>query len=230
MLLFRNDMDTNKRLMYHSLVFPLFFLFCFWFVFLIEKIFGYDFHTFGIYPLTIKGLIGILTMPLIHVDVIHILVNSISFFLLSVLLFSNYRKIALPVFTLIWIISGILLWFIGRPNWHIGASAVIYGMAFFLFFSGFFRMDKALIATSLVVAFLYGGMVWYMTPLTPDKTISWEGHLSGAISGFLLSIYYKIIEPKQDIEETEEEKDVDFDWQASEKNEKDSGDDVITNN
>ena len=98
MLLFRNDMDTNKRLMYHSLVFPLFFLFCFWFVFLIEKIFGYDFHTLGIYPLTTKGLIGILTMPLIHVDVIHILVNSISFFLLSVLLFSNYRKIALPYY------------------------------------------------------------------------------------------------------------------------------------
>ena len=38
-------------------------------------------------------------------------------------------------------------------------------------------------------------MVWYVTPI--DPTISWEGHLSGMLSGFALSLIFRknIAEP-----------------------------------
>lgn len=40
-----------------------------------------------------------------------------------------------------------------------------------------------------MVVFLYGGLVWYVTPIDPE--ISWEGHLSGLISGFVLSLIFR---------------------------------------
>lgn len=50
---------------------------------------------------------------------------------------------------------------------------------------------------------VYGGMVWYAFPKV-DETISWEGHLAGLITGFVLSIVYRTPEfnkvPKYDWE------------------------------
>ncbi len=47
-----------------------------------------------------------------------------------------------------------------------------------------------LMALSLTVVMLYGGLIWYVFPEV-DKQISWEGHLAGLISGFVFAIYYK---------------------------------------
>jgi len=45
------------------------------------------------------------------------------------------------------------------------------------------------VALSLIVVFIYGGLVWYVTPI--DPSISWEGHLSGLLSGFALSLIFR---------------------------------------
>lgn len=62
-------------------------------------------------------------------------------------------------------------------------------MAAFLFFKGIFSKYYRLIALSLIVVFLYGGMLWFVTPVDPE--ISWEGHLSGLVTGVLLSLVFK---------------------------------------
>jgi hypothetical protein len=41
---------------------------------------------------------------------------------------------------------------------------------------------------ALLVIFLYGSMVWGIFPIQFDT--SWEGHLFGALTGFILSFYY----------------------------------------
>ena len=46
-----------------------------------------------------------------------------------------------------------------------------------------------LLTVSIIVAFLYGSMFWGIFPIKPE--ISWESHLWGSASGFLLSIYYR---------------------------------------
>jgi hypothetical protein len=38
------------------------------------------------------------------------------------------------------------------------------------------------------VAFMYGGLVWGVFPA--EERISWEGHLSGAVVGLILAIWY----------------------------------------
>ena len=57
-----------------------------------------------------------------------------------------------------------------------------------LFFSGILRKHVPLIAISLLITFLYGGLVWNMFPQFAKATTSWEGHLSGAIAGTLCAI------------------------------------------
>lgn len=46
-------------------------------------------------------------------------------------LFYFYRHIAPYIFFAIWIGCGALTFLIGKPGWHIGASGIIYGLAFF---------------------------------------------------------------------------------------------------
>ena len=102
------------------------------------------------------------------------------------------------------LLTGILTWSIGRPANHIGASGIIYMLAAFLFFKGIFSKYYRLVALSLIVVFLYGGMLWYVTPIDPE--ISWEGHLSGLISGFALAVFYRkntIKSPKYEWEKPE---------------------------
>ena len=103
-----------------------------------------DFYKLGVYPREIKGLLGIITHPLIHSSWGHLLANSSSLFFLLATLIYFYKDWSYLIFFLIWITEGTLLFIIGRENWHIGASGIIYGLAFFLFFSGVFSLSDSI--------------------------------------------------------------------------------------
>lgn len=150
-----------------------------------------NFTSYGNFPRKLEGLKGILFSPFLHNtrDFSHIIGNSVPLFVLSWLLILNYKKLFAPVTVFIWLFSGVCLWLGGRESYHIGASGVIYGLAYFLFFSGVFSKNKQQMAISLVVAFSYGSMMWGIFPL--EEHISWEGHLFGAISGVMMAIYFR---------------------------------------
>jgi membrane associated rhomboid family serine protease len=118
----------------------------------------------------------------------------------------------LKVLTLSYVLSGLILWIIGRDNWHIGASGLIYSLAFFLFFSGIIRKHISLIAISLVVAFVYGSMIWHVFPWQVQDPISWEGHLAGGIIGFVLSICYRNEGPQKPVIKWDDEEDESLDY------------------
>ena len=100
-------MNTEKRKLIHSLVFPVFFLFLMWLVKIIEIIFNVDLVFLGIYPLKAEGLAGILTSPLIHGDFSHLISNSFPLLILGTCLFYFYRKIAYKAFFLIYFLTGL---------------------------------------------------------------------------------------------------------------------------
>jgi membrane associated rhomboid family serine protease len=181
--------------------YPLLFILLLWIVFWFEIRFGFDFNHFGIQPRTVQGLRGIIFSPFIHSDIKHLFHNTIPLFVLTMALFYFYRSISWKVLLVGLLLTGILTWVIGRPANHIGASGVIYLLASFLFFKGIFSKYYRLIALSLIVVFLYGGMLWFIVPVDPK--ISWEGHLSGLIVGLLLAFVFqqKIVKkPKYDWE------------------------------
>ena len=202
----------EKKQFYLSLVFPVLFLFLIWFVKFIEFGLETDFVQLGIYPLKSKGLIGIITAPFIHADINHLFDNSIPVFFLSLALFYFYREVAYRVFIFSWISTGILVWFVGREAYHIGASGLIYSLAAFLLVSGILKKNRNLLAISLLVIFLYGSMVWGLLPY--DYKISWESHLMGAITGVFLAILYRHKGPEPDLniipEDFEEEETEDY--------------------
>ncbi len=145
-------------------------------------------------PRDVEGLKGIFSSVFIHGDLEHITSNSLPILVLGMLLFDFYKKIAKQAFIWIWIISGIWLWIGGRnssenPNYHIGASTLIYGLSSFLFFSGILRKHKHLMVISALVVFLYGSITHGIFPI--QQGISWEGHLFGAISGALVAYNYR---------------------------------------
>jgi membrane associated rhomboid family serine protease len=202
--------NPEKQKFYHSLIFPFFFLLLIWLVKIVEVLFNLDFSHFGVYPLTTKGLIGIFTSPLIHGSFSHLFANSFPLFVLSVTLFYFYKKIAYRVFFLIYLITGIWVWFGAREAFHIGASGVVYGLAAFLFVSGLIRKNPRLLAITLIVTFLYGSMIWGIFPdFFPEKNISWESHLMGLVAGLILAFYYRKTGPQPKRYEWEDDDDDD---------------------
>ncbi|MFM9055461.1 MAG: rhomboid family intramembrane serine protease [Bacteroidota bacterium] len=156
----------------------------------------------GLFPRSAEQVHGILTFPLVHDDWEHVLSNTIPLFVLMALLRYHYATVWVRVSLLNWILSGIWLWLGGRSALHIGASGFVYGLASFLFFSGLYRWgERRSMAISLVVVFLYGGLVWGLFPFL--REVSWEGHLFGGLSGILLAWTYRKQPPQRLVYEWE---------------------------
>jgi len=109
------------------------------------------------------------------------------------ILFYTYRKSAIRVFIIVYVFSGLTVWLVARPAYHIGASGLVYGLLSFLFFIGVLRKDTRSIALSLLITFLYGGLVWGVLPIDPK--VSFESHLLGAISGAVCAIIFRKTDP-----------------------------------
>jgi membrane associated rhomboid family serine protease len=189
-----------------SIIIPGIFVFVMWLVKIIEVLFEIDLSGFGIYPLTARGLPGILFSPFIHADFNHLFNNSLPLFFLSAALFYFYSEVALKVFIWTFFLTGLLVWIAGREAWHIGASGLLYGIASFLFFSGIIRRYFRLIALSLLIVFLYGSMVWGIFPGI-YKNVSWESHMLGSFSGVILAIWYRKKGPQRPVYEWMDEED-----------------------
>ncbi|GGD29639.1 rhomboid family intramembrane serine protease [Hyunsoonleella pacifica] len=192
-------MKEHQHFRYSTSViaFPILFVLVIWFVFWFEVRFGYKFSKFGVYPQTLSGLKGVILSPFIHGDIQHLYHNTIPLFVLSTALFYFYKPIAWKVMFFGILVSGFLTWCIGRPSYHIGASGLIYVLVSFTFFKGVFAKHFRLIALSLLVVFLYGSMIWHTLPI--EEGISWEGHLSGLITGLVFAVLFKnkIAKPKK---------------------------------
>ena len=201
--------DTNaeveKKRFYYSLVVPFLVVLLMFLSFVLERGMEWNFVKAGLYPQRIENLWGIFTMVFVHADWRHLFNNAISFFVLSSALYYFYSSLATRILIMSYIFSGLILWFIGRESWHIGASGLVYALAFFLFVSGILRKYAPLIAISLIVVFLYGNIVWGIFPWQEHQRISWEGHLAGAIVGFVLAIVYRKKGPQKPVKVWEEE-------------------------
>ncbi len=214
----------RKKLLLNMII-PGIFVLLMWLVKLVEILFETDFSRFGIYPLTAKGLPGILFSPFIHANFTHLFSNTVPLFFLSLALFYFYSEVALKVFIWTYFLTGILVWFGGREAWHIGASGLVYGLASFLFFSGIIRRYFRLIALSLLIVFLYGSMIWGLFPGVYIN-VSWESHMLGFFSGALLAVLYRHQGPQKPVYEWLEEEPVDNEdnFKMNENEEKMEGD------
>ena len=193
-----------------SLIIPFAFVLFLWAIYFSQVAFNLPYVQYGILPRRLSGMVGILSAPLIHASISHLLSNTPTLLILSIAVMYFYPSSSLKVFAVIYLLTGTLVWLFAREAYHIGASGIIYGLLSFLFFSGVFRRDNRSIALALLVTFIYGGLVWGILP--GAKGISWESHLFGGISGIMVSFIYRKEDPyikydweKEENIETDEE-------------------------
>lgn len=147
-------------------------------------------NAYGIRPRTREGLEGILFAPLLHGGFPHLMANTLPLLVLGWFVLLRGTRIFVTVTAVSILISGLGTWLIGPANTvHIGASGLVFGYFGFLLLSGYFERSLTAVVWSLLVLFLYGGLLWGVLP--QGNGISWQGHLFGFIGGgvaaFLLS-------------------------------------------
>ena len=152
-----------------------------WGVEIVNSMVGHQLGRFGILPRTLHGLTGIPLSPFLHTGVVHLLLNTGPLVVLGGLVLMAGRRVFIRSTVVIILVGGLGLWLIGRPSYHVGASALIFGYFGYLLAKGIFdrRMASLLIAVLVVLA--YGGLFWGMLPTA--AYISWEGHVCGFLSG-----------------------------------------------
>jgi membrane associated rhomboid family serine protease len=173
------------------LLVPVVYLVSIWVIYFIEIQFNLNFNKYGVYPRTFEGFRGVFLTHFIHSNTSHLFNNSIPLFVLLSSLFYFYKEVAFKVLVLGGFFTGFITWIIARESFHIGASGIVYLLFSFVFFSGMIRKHYRLVALSLIIIFLYGSMIWYILPI--KEGMSWEGHLSGFLTGFLFAIIYRKI-------------------------------------
>lgn len=215
-----NDVQMKKNKNFTVFIPAVFITSVIWLTYFLDIYFSLNLWQYGLYPRTAKGLAGIVTMPFLHGDFGHLINNTLPMIVLVTFLYYFYKVFFLRVFFLIWFISGFWTWVFARPSYHIGASAVIYGLAAFIFFAGIFIKEKRHIAISMLIVFLYGSIVWGIFPI--DIQTSWEGHLTGFISGIILAVFFRkelkdqyLIPDSVSDEEDDDDNDPDAYWKQS---------------
>ena len=174
----------------------LFFLPAIWVIFIVSRLL--PLNRFGLVPRRSSGAIGILSMPLLHEDLKHLMSNTVPLALLLALLF-NTEAGATTVVVLSQIGGGALLWLVGRRANHIGASLMVFALTGFHIANGLVQVKLSTVAIAVVVAGLYG--TTFLTSINPwKKGSSWDGHLCGFIAGvgvavFFASDYYRDLFP-----------------------------------
>ncbi len=183
----------NNRLKY-SLLIVVAFIALLWVIEIADRGLGLGLFRLGVYPGEQHGLWGILFAPLIHGSWSHLASNSFALLLLGVALLYGYPNASRAVLGLIYIGSGTGVWLFARHSYHFGASGLTHGMMFFIFTTGILRGDRLSVALSMIVFFLYGGMVWTIFPQEPG--ISYESHFFGAACGVLAAFLFRDRDPR----------------------------------
>ncbi len=191
--------DKRYTTLKDSLKFPLIFTGLMWILHIIKITGNFDWNKYGIQPRVADGLYGIIAAPFLHSGFQHLFSNTIPLFLMMTLIGLFYTRVAKISFFAIYLLTGICVWFFGRPVYHIGASGVVYGLISFVFWSGVFRKNFRAIILSVVIVFLYSGYIAGVLPGKPG--ISWESHLLGALVGILVAFIVRNVEEAHEKDE-----------------------------
>lgn len=138
----------------------------------------------GLVPRTLSGLQGIVFSPFLHGSVRHLLSNLLPFIVLSWLVATEGLQRYIRVALLVALFGGLLVWMIGRPSIHVGASGLIFGLWAYLLARAWFQRSLISFAVALVTLVGYSGLVLGFIPV---PGVSIESHLAGALAGIFVA-------------------------------------------
>lgn len=171
-----------------------------WVVFLVNGLlFDGDLNRYGLSPMALPygwlsefepsvpylagSFRGILLSPMLHGSFSHLLSNTLPLLVLGGFVALRGTKTLVGVSLFVVVLGGLLVWLVGRPAIHIGASGLVFGYFGYLLAQGWYERSFVSIVVAVAVLLLYGGMIFGALP--QSGFISWEGHLFGLIAGVL---------------------------------------------
>ena len=157
-----------------------------WLIDILNWALDLELQRFGVRPRQFAGLPGILLAPLLHGGPVHLIANSLPLLVLGTGMLYLYPNSAVKVLPAVYLGPGIAVWLFAGGGVHVGSSGLVYGLVTYIFVAGLIRLDRRAIAASLLVAFLYGSMVWGVLPIQPG--VSWQTHLAAALIGLGMAI------------------------------------------
>lgn len=155
-----------------------------WAVFVLTILTGGFLRAFGIHPLDLSSLPFILTAPFLHLNLTHLMSNTVPGALFIFLVALSGNRAVMEVSAFVVIIGGLGTWLLGGIGTnHIGASGLIYGWLAYLIVRGIFNKSLGQVVLGVILAFMYGGLIWGVLPT--QVGVSWQAHLFGAIGGII---------------------------------------------
>ena len=130
--------------------------------------------------------VNYLLRPLYHANMSHLIANSISLYALSFMEEIIGRTQFLLAIIFIWIVSSIILYIIhlllpSRKVYTVGFSGVIFGLIVIYYF----MLNRS-------AGITLAGLVISIIPQLFIRGISFEGHLSGIIAGFIYVFLFPV--------------------------------------
>lgn len=145
---------------------------------------GHGLNRFGILPRSMVGLPGIVLAPVLHASVSHALANSLPLLVLGWLVSLHGRQRFVRVAVSVSLLTGVAVWLLGRPAYHVGASGLVFGLFGYIIARAWWERSFAALASAAVAVLLYGGLVW---GIVPARTVSFESHFFGLVAGVLIA-------------------------------------------
>ena len=159
---------------------------------LINWAMSYRLTAYGIAPREWSGLWGVLTAPLLHGSWAHLWSNLVPLVIMGVLIMLGGVRQFIAVTVLVWLVSGLGVWLVAPSgSVTVGASGIVFGWLAFLIARGIWTRSWQHILLGLVLLALYGSIFWTgiisvaAADITGVVSVSWQGHLFGAIGGVL---------------------------------------------
>jgi len=151
-------------------------------------------RTFGLRPRSPDGILDILTFPLLHANLAHLMSNTLPLIIFGFLVFLSGRRVFITALAASWLVSGIVVWLIGGASVTVGASGIVFGLFSFLLVRGFVNRSWWQIVLSVVLFMAYGSILFGVLP-TVASFVSWQAHLGGAIGGVAAALLLSTRKP-----------------------------------
>ncbi len=165
---------------------PILLLTIMWSLELLDTLLGGRLDSGGIVARDVDGLLGIVLAPLLHGGLGHLLSNTIPFAVLGTLVATGGHTVYWKVTGIVVLLGGLGTWLLAPPgSTTIGASGLVFGYLGYLLVVGVRTRHWLDLLIGAVVLVVYGSLLIGALPWAVAATVSWQGHLTGALAGGL---------------------------------------------
>ncbi|MGP3927267.1 rhomboid family intramembrane serine protease [Streptomyces sp. 8N616] len=161
---------------------------------------GHALDPYGITPREAGEVRDIVPAAFLHFGFEHVMANTVPLLILGFIAAVSGIRRFVGVVAVIILASGLGVWiFAPAGSVTAGASGVVFGLFGYLLVRGFVDRRPTWVGIGLVVAVLYGSILWGALPTGAGSGISWQGHLFGLLGGVLAAFLFREQRPKAPI-------------------------------